>query len=47
MDIFLTQMHRFASEGRYCPFGAVWSTFYDGWMHFFVLKNLDPYSLPL
>jgi len=27
MDIFLTKMHPFASEGLYEPLGAVWITF--------------------
>ncbi len=38
IDVFLTQTHSFASEGLYYPPEAVWSTFYDGLMHFLGLK---------
>ncbi len=45
MDIFLTQTHRFASEGLYSAPGAVWNTFYDGWTHFIGLHNLNTIKL--
>ncbi len=48
------QEMEFASEGLYSPSEyekystwLMWSTFHDGWKHFFGLQNLDHHSLPL
>ncbi len=48
MDIFLTQMHQFTSDGIYPnpnphlhPSQSMWSTFYDGWMLFIGLQKLN------
>ncbi len=46
MDIFLTQTHRFTSEGIYLPPRAVWSTFFmmDGCTFFWASKSQPPFT---